>query len=123
MGVLVPRENACIPNRASGLIEANHRRIGIFISRKDPGYTRVMNTIGKLIEDIGKLTVSPAVQETPGAVAPAMGVKALALGITSPGPFSLACTDTSLQQLRWGRSSRAVHGAGARESNGRSETS
>jgi hypothetical protein len=94
MGVLVPQENACIPGKDRGVIEANHRRIGIFVSRNDPSYTRVMNTIGELTKKIGKLVDTPAVQKTPNAAAPAMGVKALALGTTPPGYFSCACTDT-----------------------------
>jgi len=77
-----------------------------------------MNTIGELTKKIGKLVDTPAVQETPKAAAPAMGVKALALGTTPPGYFSFACTDTNLRQLRWRRSARIVYSAGLRENYG-----
>jgi hypothetical protein len=89
MGVLVPQDNACIPGKNRGVIEANHRRIGIFISRIDPSYTRVMNTIGDLINKIGKLGVPPAVQETRKPAAPSIGVSVLALGTTQAGYFSI----------------------------------
>jgi hypothetical protein len=87
MGVIVPKENACIPRKDRGLIEANHRRIGIFVSKNDPGYIRVMGTIRDLIEKIGNLPALPAAQKAPWAAAPAVGVKVLALGTAPPGYF------------------------------------
>jgi hypothetical protein len=118
MGVLVPQENACIPGKDSGVIEANHRRIGIFVSRNDPSYTRVMNTIGQLAKKIGKLVDTPTVQEMPKPAAPATGVKALSLGTPPPGYFSFDCADKKLRQLRWRRSARIIYSAGLRESYG-----
>lgn len=46
-----------------------------------------MGTIGDLIKKIGNLPALPAAQKAPWAAAPAVGVKALALGTAPPGYF------------------------------------
>ena len=78
LGVLVPKEKAEIEGKDCGVIDANHRKIGIFTSKEDQNYKRVMSSIRDLIEKIGTPQVYPSV---PRVSAPATGLR-VSLGMT-----------------------------------------
>jgi hypothetical protein len=82
LGVLVPRENGEMQGKVVGVIDANHRRIGIFTSREDQNYKRVMSSIRDLIDKIITREILPPTLELPGATAHTMGLRVLALGMT-----------------------------------------
>jgi hypothetical protein len=101
LGVLVPKENGEIKEKDCGVSEANHRKIGIFTSKEDQNYKRVMKSIQDLIKEIETPRISSSMPDPPRDTDAKPGLRVLALGMTWSYQFSVVLSNSELHWRRW----------------------